>query len=242
MPSPTVYLISGANRGIGFSLVQALSSRPDSLICAGVRDPNQAKELNSLAEQKGNVVVVKLEAPSEVDAAAIAELIEERAGKLDVLIANAGIGDYFAPLLEQTPAYFREMFEVNTLGPLVLFQATHHLLTKSNKPKFLAVSSTLGSSTATQAPFAAYGTSKAALNHLIAHAHHDYPDIVSVALCPGSVSTDTGNRNARFFGLDEAPVKPADAAAAVLRLADTATRDVHGGKLWSAWEGKEIPY
>jgi NAD(P)-dependent dehydrogenase (short-subunit alcohol dehydrogenase family) len=67
-------------------------------------------------------------------------------------------------------ASMREHFEVNTLGPLVLFQAMYPLLRASTaSPKFIPVSSGVGSiEFGTQLPLQkiAYGTSKAALNYL----------------------------------------------------------------------------
>ena len=40
---------------------------------------------------------------------------------------------------------FKEHYEVNTLGPVVLFQAAHELLFKSPRPTFVIVSSFIGS-------------------------------------------------------------------------------------------------
>ncbi|GAA6040915.1 hypothetical protein JCM8097_003185 [Rhodosporidiobolus ruineniae] len=227
--SPTVYLISGANRGIGFEITSQISSRPDVLVFAGARDPSKAEALHALAKKTGNIEIVKLASANEEDAAAVAKVIEEKAGKVDVVLANAGISDYWGKLDSQTPANFREMFEVNTLGPLVLFQGIYPVLAKSANPKFLSTSSELGSSTAASYPIAAYGTSKAALNHIIAHAHQDYPELTDVSFCPGWVSTDMGNRGAKAQGMEEAPVKVQDSAAAIIRLADKSTRETHGG-------------
>ncbi|GAA6040950.1 hypothetical protein JCM8097_003204 [Rhodosporidiobolus ruineniae] len=242
MASQTVYLISGANRGIGFEIVKQLASRPDTLVFAGARDPSKADALNTLAKEKGNVEVVKLSSTSEEEAAAVAKAIEEKAGKVDVVFANAGVANSYGPLLSQSPQAFREHFEVNTLGPLILFQQTYPVLAKSSKPKFLVTSSTIGSSTAAHFPAAAYGTSKAAVNHIVAHAHHDYPDLTAVTFCPGWVQTDMGNSGAKSQGLEEAPVKVEDSAAAIIALADKATRESFGGKYWSAVEDKEIPF
>ncbi|GAA6033987.1 hypothetical protein JCM8097_000635 [Rhodosporidiobolus ruineniae] len=237
MAAPTVYLVSGATRRIGFEVVKQLSSRPDTLVFAGARDPSKAEALNTLAKERGNVEVVKLSSTSEEEAGAAAKVIEEKAGKVDVVFANAGISGYFASLLDQKVTDFRETFEVNTLGPLILFQATYRLLAKSANSRFLATSSFIGSSTAAHFAAAAYTTSKAALNHLVAHAHHDYPDLTAVSFCPG-----WGNPGARAQGIEEASVKVEDSAAAIIVLTDKATREEHGGKYWSAMEDKELAF
>jgi NAD(P)-dependent dehydrogenase (short-subunit alcohol dehydrogenase family) len=209
MPS-IVYLVSGANRGIGgcyflfllaipddfderigLELVKTLLARPNIVVFAGARDPSKATDLQTLEkEHPGKLHVVKLTSTNEAENKAVAEHIKTIAGRLDVVIANAGnisalsyrtrytelnsLGTGIAKDHElglTVPlASLREHFEVNTLGPLALFQATYPLLRVSTaSPKFIPVSSLAGSlEIGTKAPLQklAYGTSKAALNFL----------------------------------------------------------------------------
>lgn len=75
--------------------------------------------------------------------------------------------------------------QVNTNGPLVLFQATYTLLQKSAKPKFIVVSSGMGSITiGANLPVNtyAYGASKAAVNWVTRKLHHDFPDFSKLML------------------------------------------------------------
>ena len=93
MPSSefTVYLITGANRGIGLGLVRKLLEDKDAVVFAGARDPSSANELKDLASASPDrLYLVKLNSGSVEDAKAVAAEIEAKAGKLDVLIANAG--------------------------------------------------------------------------------------------------------------------------------------------------------
>lgn len=86
-------LVTGANRGIGFGLVEALAARDNVLVFAGARDPARADRLNALAERHAadkKVVVVKLDVTSERDAQDAAETVKRLSPKVDVLIANAG--------------------------------------------------------------------------------------------------------------------------------------------------------
>lgn len=69
---------------------------------------------------------------------------------------------------------------VNTLGPLVLFQAVYPLLSESKRPKFIVISSQGGSisdQSKLQFPIAAYGSSKAALNYLVRKIHFEHEDV-----------------------------------------------------------------
>ncbi|BGP20173.1 hypothetical protein JCM10213_000742 [Rhodosporidiobolus nylandii] len=244
MSTQTIYFVTGANRGIGFGLVTALSKRSDVLIFATARDPSKADALNALARAKGNVVVVKLESASEEDAKAAYKVVEEKAGKIDVLIANAGICECSTPAVAQTPAEYNRHFEVNALGPVVLFQALHPLLYKSGLPKYLVISTSLGSlSMAIPGPYAAYSMSKVAVNYFILKLHQEEEahKLVTFPVCPGLVATELGNIGAQRMGLKEAPVKVEDTAAGILKLADEATRETRGGKFWS-YTGDSIPW
>jgi NAD(P)-dependent dehydrogenase (short-subunit alcohol dehydrogenase family) len=105
--SPTVYLVSGANRGIGKSciaifasgvdvaisglgFVKALATRSDTVVFAGARSPSSATELQEFAKQQKNVHVLKLTSCDEADNQAAAAEIKKVAGALHVVIANAG--------------------------------------------------------------------------------------------------------------------------------------------------------
>lgn len=115
MPSqPTVYLVSGTSRGIGTSLsppspfhihippkltyptpglgfIHALASRPHTLIFAGARTPSSSPDLQALAgAHPGKVHIVELTAGDAEGDKKAAERIGEVAGRVDVVIANAG--------------------------------------------------------------------------------------------------------------------------------------------------------
>ncbi|BGP20137.1 hypothetical protein JCM10213_000778 [Rhodosporidiobolus nylandii] len=244
MSTQTVYFISGANRGIGFGLVTSLSKRSDVLIFATARDPSKADALNALAREKGNIVVVKLESASEEDAKAAYKVVEEKAGKIDVLIANAGISDTYGPAVSQPIQEYQRYFSVNTLGPIVLFQALHQLLYKSTFPKFIVISSTAGSLTvAVPLPAVSYSMSKVAVNYFVVKLHQEEEahNLVAFPVCPGHVQTDMGNLGAQHFGIEKAPVTVEDSVAGILKLADEATRETHGGKFLS-YTGDAVPW
>ena len=56
------------------------------------------------------------------------------------------------------------------------------------------------------------------------------------------MQSDMGNEGARKMGMAEASIPLEVCAAAIVRLLDTATRDTHGGKFWSADGDKEEPW
>lgn len=67
-----------------------------------------------------------------------------------------------------------------------MFQAAWPLLEKAKEPKFVYVSSGLGSIAAMEkVPCLAYGVSKAAANFFVRKVHFECPDMVAVAVHPG---------------------------------------------------------
>ncbi|KII88997.1 hypothetical protein PLICRDRAFT_160008 [Plicaturopsis crispa FD-325 SS-3] len=255
-PPKTVYLISGATRGIGLALVTTLATRPHTLIFAGARDPPSSTSLQALAAQHPHTVrIVKLTSgDAEENAEAVAE-VGRVAGRLDVVIANAGISKFYG-LARETPAgEMREHYEVNVVGTLVLFQAFTAPLgtTARPHPKFVAISSFGGSiavgATLPGVGIAAYGASKAALNYLVRRINAENEFLVSFAIHPGRVTSDMAafaketNKATTDGGSAKMPfITPAESAQGILAVVDGATRAETGGAFVSYDGGKTLPW
>jgi NAD(P)-dependent dehydrogenase (short-subunit alcohol dehydrogenase family) len=87
--------VTGANRGVGLALVQdLLEHTPTAVVFAGVRKIDSLKagdKLKDLADKHGDrLILVQLSSTSVEDARDVGKVILDKAGKLDVVIANAG--------------------------------------------------------------------------------------------------------------------------------------------------------
>jgi NAD(P)-dependent dehydrogenase (short-subunit alcohol dehydrogenase family) len=85
--------VTGAGRGIGFALVEKLASDPNNIVFAGVRDINLNADhaLARLVAEKGDAVqLIEISSANKDDNAAAALVIQEKYGKVDIIIANAG--------------------------------------------------------------------------------------------------------------------------------------------------------
>ncbi|KAI9733533.1 MAG: hypothetical protein M1834_003133 [Cirrosporium novae-zelandiae] len=130
---------------------------------------------------------------------------------IDVVIANAGTSSPRVPILDVTPDRLLGSLAVNSLAPLLLFQAAWPLLQKADNPKFVAIGSIVGSVVGVEETGgwadAAYGTSKAAGNYLVRKLGKEMEEAVAVCVVhPGWIQTDMGNARAVEQGLKEAPV------------------------------------
>ncbi|KZP11869.1 NAD(P)-binding protein [Athelia psychrophila] len=192
MSSNTTYLITGANRGLGLGLTAIFLARPNNTVIAAVRNPSSADSVASLKSlpvgASSKLILVKIDSLSETDAADAVKLLQAEHGitALDVVIANSGIANYVGPALTTPLHEMRAHFEVNTLGPLVLFQATAALLEAAQDGKFFVMSTGAGSiGNMMPMPGTAYSSSKAAVNFITRKIHFEHEKITSVALTPG---------------------------------------------------------
>lgn len=211
--------------GIGRGLVTHLLTRPSTTVIAATRSPSSPTSQSLLTLPKdpsSSLILVKLDSSSESDAIeAVKELQSQHSiQKLDVVIANSGVYPPIVPALELSIKTIKDTFNVNTFGPLLLFQATHGLLMKAGKPKFVVVSSGMGSVTnaeSWEALMTAYGSSKAAVNFIVRRIHMENPGLITFPICPGWVQTDMGNGGARDAGLEKAPLTIDESVTGILK-------------------------
>jgi NAD(P)-dependent dehydrogenase (short-subunit alcohol dehydrogenase family) len=207
-------LITGANRGIGLALTAELL-KGGHRVLAATRNRRKAADLEKLREEHGrSLEVVEMDVTSDesVKAAAAA------AGALDVLVNNAAVfpeeGD--ESIFEMKLEHFREAFETNVLGVILVTRAFVPLLEKGNQPRIVNISSGAGSVAAKEDyGYYAYSASKAALNMVTrALAAELRPrGICVVAMTPGWVKTEMGGPNA--------PLTPEESARAIAKTITT---------------------
>ena len=110
-----------------------------------------------------------------------------------MVIANAGISNYYGKVGVTPLKEFTEHYQVNTLGPVILFQAVLPLLNAASSPKFVIISTEAASLASLEhipLEHAAYGSSKVAVNFVAKKIHVEYPNIIAFPLNPGWLQTD----------------------------------------------------
>ncbi|KZO92343.1 NAD(P)-binding protein [Calocera viscosa TUFC12733] len=242
--APTVYLVSGANRGIGLGLVTYIAARPDVIVFAGCRNPAAATDLDALvAKYPGKVYIVKLTSCEKADNEAAVAKIKDVTGRLDVVISNAGIGNYWGMALETPPEKMDEHFHINVTGTLVLFQATYPLLKASTpSPKFMCISSLAGSinnGAKFPAPFLAYAVSKCALNYLAVKLYYEHEGLICEPIHPGELDTDMA-RSAMLEGMPP-PTPVAVGVAGIVNIIDHAVRKPDG-PVFTEYDGNVLSW
>ncbi|WP_405610101.1 SDR family oxidoreductase [Streptomyces sp. NBC_00076] len=184
--SGKVALVTGASRGIGYGVAEALVARGDR-VCITGRNEDALKEA---VEQLGadRVIGVAGKAHDMAHQAAVVERTMEAFGRVDFLVNNAGTNPVFGPIADLDLDIARKVFETNVISALGFAQKTWHAWQKDNGGAIVNIASVAGVSAS---PFiGAYGISKAAMINLTLQLAHEYAPKVRVnAIAPAVVKT-----------------------------------------------------
>jgi NAD(P)-dependent dehydrogenase (short-subunit alcohol dehydrogenase family) len=241
--SPSVALVTGANRGIGLALSTVLADKGWHVI-ATCRDPEHADELKALSAKHPGVTIDRLDV---TDNAALDALAAKYHGQpIDVLINNAGIlGDPDAQQLGRfDQKTFEDVMRVNAYAPLRVAQAFLDNVAASQQKKIITLTSRAGSiAVADQAhDNYFYRMSKSASNMSMRLLQNDVRPrgIVVGLISPGPVDTQM-NREWRH-GAPPSPSlqSPMQSAAAVVKVIEQLTpeRAAHAIN----YDGEELPW
>ena len=194
----TVALVTGANKGIGYEIAAGLGALGWSVGVGGRDEQRREAAVQKLTAAGVDAFGVALDVTDDASVAAAADLFEERFGRLDVLVNNAGVtgGMPQAPT-EVSPEQVRTVVETNVIGPMRMINALLPLLRRSASPRIVNMSSSVGSLTRQAAgpvgPVSGtYSPSKTFLNAVTVQYAKELEGsgILINAVCPGYVATD----------------------------------------------------
>ena len=134
-------LLTGAAGGIGSAIAKLLSEQGAILLLVG-RDSNKLKELKAALGEKH--ITIQADIASESGRACIAEACKKLDQGLDVLINNAGVGqfDLFGQMTEEK---ISQIININLTSTLLLTQVLLPTLQKQKKAQIINIGSTFGS-------------------------------------------------------------------------------------------------
>jgi 3-oxoacyl-[acyl-carrier protein] reductase len=198
-----VALVTGASRGIGAAVAHMLDERGvklglasrsgDDLGLDAVAQPCDVREL----EQLESIVAATV----------------ERFGRLDILVANAGVGAY-GPFLDLSREHLDEMIDINLRGTLYAVRAALPHLVESGKADIVTLASEAGRR---GLPFeAVYCASKFGQVGFTRALDHELREhgVRCTNVCPGGVATD--------FALDDGRGRSPDALPGMMTSEDVA--------------------
>jgi NADP-dependent 3-hydroxy acid dehydrogenase YdfG len=175
-----VALITGASAGIGAATARALSG-------AGARLALASRRGDDLGLDDSLGLVCDVRDQSQLEQAVRATV--DRFGRLDILVANAGVGAY-GPFLDLDPAHLDEMIDVNVKGTIHAVRAALPHLLESGEADVVTLASEAGRR---GLPYeAVYCASKFAQVGFTRALDHELRErgIRCTNVCPGGVATE----------------------------------------------------
>ncbi|MFC4048704.1 SDR family oxidoreductase [Actinomadura syzygii] len=203
MSGEKIALVTGANKGIGFEIAAGLGELGWSVGVGARNERNRDVAVAKLRADGVDAFGVPLDVTDDASVAAAVRLLEERGGRLDVLVNNAGVtGGMPQEPTSVDLAAVRTAVETNVIGVIRVTNAMLPLLRRAASPRIVNMSSGVGSLTRQTEPgaalnatgplSAAYSPSKTFLNAVtVQYAKELRGTNILINLgCPGFCATD----------------------------------------------------
>lgn len=154
-----IAVVTGGATGLGFGIASHLASQGATVVITGRRQQQLDQAVASIG---ANASAIKADISNLAELDALYREIKTTHGRIDVLVANAGVG-YLAPLGAITEAHYDQIFNTNVKGVTFTVQGALPLMPSG-------ASIVIIGSTASIDPgpgLSVYGASKAALRNLV---------------------------------------------------------------------------
>jgi len=207
-----VGIVTGASRGIGRAIAEALAARGTKLVL----NARTAEALRDVGEAlpKADVAVVDGDVAEERTAEALVRVARLRFGRLDLVVNNAGIG-HRSTLEKTTPDVFDRVVATNLRGPYLLMRAAIPLMRDFGGGTIVNLASLAAVNPVPER--AAYAATKWALLGLSRSVLQEVrkDKIRVIVIEPGSTLTDFGHDPQKLAHAEKC-LKPEDIAATIV--------------------------
>lgn len=244
-----VALVTGAGSGIGRASAVRLAREGATVVALGHRQESADDVAEEIRGEGGTVLPVSADVGDVEMVTEVFDRIESEFGRLDAVVANAGVNGVWAPLEEIEPDEWSSTINTNLTGTFLTVRYAVPLLVKQGG-SIVVISSINGTRTFSNSGASAYATSKAgqvAFARMIAVELG--PRGVRVnSICPGAIDTEiddnTEQRNTGTLGVaatfpdgqipltGEEPGTAAQVADAVAFLVSDAASHVTGTEIF----------
>ncbi len=216
IPAPLhgkVAIITGASSGLGRSTAALLAAAGAHTVLVARR----AEPLQQLAQSLEHSIAIPGDAADPATAQQACEAAIRNFGRIDILINNAGIGNY-KPFTETTLEDFDTMMHSNLRSGFVFSHAVLPTFVQQRSGNIVFVSSVAGlAGVANESIYCASKFAQVGLGQALAEELHPYGIKVTV-LCPGGIKTDfaVGHGRTEQSVQQSTMMNPDDAAASIL--------------------------
>jgi NAD(P)-dependent dehydrogenase (short-subunit alcohol dehydrogenase family) len=202
-----VALVTGASRGIGAAIAEALAREGAHVVLTARTVPALEEVEERIHQAGGNATIAPMDLAQGENIGRLAAAMGERWKALDILVLNAAMLGALTPVPHIDGKEMSKLLTLNLLAPQALIAAFDPMLRKSEHGRIVALTSSVAREP--RAYWGAYGASKAALETLLLA----YADEVRSFGSPRVAIVDprataTGMRQEAFPGEDQSQLKP----------------------------------
>ena len=220
-----VAIVTGASAGIGRAVAEALAAEGARLVVTARRRERLEELRSRIASAGGEAIVVTGDARDETTAIAVVEAAVDAFGGIDILINNAGVGNY-RTLVETTADDYDEMMDTNVRSTFLFSRHVVPVMLKRGTGTILMISSMAGihgfggEAVYCMTKFAQVGFAQALDRELREHG------IKVGAICPGGVKTEfaLGKGRTEAGVRDSDMLDPEDVARVVVMACTQSSR------------------
>lgn len=247
---PAIALVTGAGSGIGKAAALALAADGLKIGVLGHTLEDISSTVSQIREDGGEAVSLLADIADEATMVAAVQQLVGQYGRLDVVVANAGINGVWAPIDDLTLAEWNNTISVNLTGTFLTIRTTVPELKRSGGGSIIVVSSINGTRTFTTPGATAYTATKAGQVAMVQQLalelarHH----IRINAVCPGEIDTNI-ETNTKLRKEDDTaipvvwpegqvpitggrPGRSEDVADVIAFLASNRSRHITGSPIW----------
>ncbi|RWX81725.1 SDR family oxidoreductase [Neorhizobium lilium] len=201
-----VALVTGAGSGIGKASALALGREGAAVGVLGRTVSEIEETAEEITQAGGRAIVLKADVADENEMRGAVERLVSEFGRLDIVVANAGVNGVWAPIDDLKPDEWDATIHINLRGTYLTFNITvPHL--KKEGGSIVVVSSINGNRTFTTPGATAYSATKAAQVAMVQQLALELGKhrIRVNAVCPGAIDTKIDD-NTKIRGADETEV------------------------------------
>jgi NADP-dependent 3-hydroxy acid dehydrogenase YdfG len=156
-----VAIITGASSGIGYATALAIADKGGKVVVAARREDRLNELTEKIKTVGGHVLAIPCDVTDWSQVEALAHKTLAAYGRIDTLVANAGVA-IMGPLLDGNPRDWKRAFEINVLGVLYSIKAAVPHMLEHEKGDVILLSSIAGR--VANSPFGVYAATKYAVN------------------------------------------------------------------------------